>query len=371
MTNERFDVVDSLMHRAIEKGVFPGGVLLAARNGAIEFCEAYGWRNLFTRQAVTTDTIFDLASLTKPLATTPALMLLVQQSKLALDDPIGMHCRWLEGSNKEEISVRALLNHTAGLPAYRPFYRDLQELAPDDRQQAVQQALAGVALEAIAGQTVYSDLGFMLLGLLVEEITTLRLDRYVHQEVFKPLGVGGEIQPRLFFNSTPTPAPSITENVAATEICPWRNRLLEGVVHDENAFAMGGVAGHAGLFGDALGVFRLAQALCDAHAGRCPHGLFAAATVQAFFRRDAGGSRPLGFDAPSDAEASCGRHFSGNTVGHLGFTGTSLWIDLDNAVAVVLLTNRVHPTRTNERIRTFRPQLHDAVMEAIFLVKTD
>ncbi len=358
------------MHQAVETGVFPGGILLVARDGVIAFWEAYGWRNLFTRQVVTTDTIFDLASLTKPLATTPALMLLAQQSRLELDQPIGMHCRWLNGTGKEDISFRALLNHTAGLPAYRPFYRDLQKVAPNDRKAAVKQALAAVSLDATPGQTVYSDLGFMLLGLLVEEVTQLPFDQFVHQAIFMPLGVGGDGQPRLFFHSAAAPQCQMPDNVAATEICPWRNRLLEGIVHDENAFAMGGVAGHAGLFGDALGVFELARAMVADYAGGHPHGLFQLRTVQSFFHRDSHGSRPLGFDAPSDADASCGQHFSDNTVGHLGFTGTSLWIDLDSDIIVVLLTNRVHPSRLNERIRGFRPQLHDAVMEAFFLVKT-
>lgn len=371
MTNTRFDVVDSLMFQAIETGVFPGGVLLVARDGAIQFHEAYGWRNLFTRQVVTTDTVFDLASLTKPLATTPSLMVLAQQSRLALDEPIGKRHRWLKGSGKEEISIRALLNHSAGMPAYRPFYRDLQKLAAADRGEALKRALAGVSQEGSVGQqTVYSDLGFMLLGLLVEEITRQRLDEYAHNAVFAPLGVDRQGEPRLFFIDASSPLSRVPENVAATEICPWRTRLLEGVVHDENAFAMGGVAGHAGLFGDALGVFQVAQAMLDAYSGNNPNGLLRTETVRRFFHRSARGSRPLGFDAPSEKDASCGRHFSDHTVGHLGFTGTSLWIDLDNAVIVVLLTNRVHPSRRNERIRTFRPALHDAVMEAFFLVKT-
>ncbi len=370
MTSTHFDDVDRLMHQAVETGVFPGGVLLVARNGGIEFLEAYGWRNLFTRQVVTTNTIFDLASLTKPLATTPALMLLAQQARLELDQPIGIHCRWLNGTDKEHISCRALLNHTAGLPAYRPFYRDLQKIAPQDRNASIRQALATVSLDAVPGQTVYSDLGFMLLGLLVEEVAQLPFDQFANQVFFIPLGVGGDSQPRLSFHSAAATQHQEPDNVAATEICPWRNRLLEGVVHDENAFAMGGVAGHAGLFGDALGVFELARAMADGYAGAHRSGLFQPQIVQAFFRRDSRASRPLGFDAPSDADASCGQHFSDNTVGHLGFTGTSLWMDLDSDIIVVLLTNRVHPSRLNEKIRAFRPQLHDAVMEAFFLVKT-
>ncbi len=369
MAKEPFDVVDQLMYRGTNDGVFPGAVLLVARNGVIQFHEAYGFRNLFTRQVVTSDTVFDLASLTKPLVTTAALMLLVGQSKLDLDQPIGSSLDWLQGTDKELIPVRALLDHSAGMPAYRPFYRDLQKLKAAARYAALKQALAEVPLEAaVGGQTVYSDLGFMLLGMLVEEITGMPLDRYVRQTIFLPLGVGGKSEPRLLFGS-----PALArgdENVAASEICPWRNRLLEGIVHDENAFVIGGVAGHAGLFGDALAVFLVAQAFCDAYAGRSPMGLFQSETVREFLRRSAHDRRPLGFDAPSEKDSSCGRHFSANTVGHLGYTGTSLWIDLDRDIIVVLLTNRVHPSRLNERIRTFRPELHDAVMQAFFVVKT-
>ena len=370
MATTGFDAVDRLMHQAVENGVFPGGVLLIARDGAVAFCEAYGWRNLFTRQVTTRDTVFDLASLTKPLATTPALIVLAQQGRLALDAPIGAYHHWLKGTGKEKISIRALLNHTAGLPAYRPFYRDLQKLPPEGRKDALKQALAETTLEATPGKTVYSDLGFLLLGLLVEAVTRLRLDAYVHRAVFTPLGVGREVEPRLFFNAAAASTAYRPTNIAATEICPWRNRLLEGVVHDENAYVLGGVGGHAGLFGDALGVFQVARSIMDAYSQGSPPGLFDTRTVRAFLRRGNRGSRPLGFDAPSDVDASCGRHFSDNTVGHLGFTGTSLWMDLDNAVIVVLLTNRVHPSRLNERIRAFRPQLHDAVMKAFFLVKT-
>ena len=371
MTTTRFDMVDRLMFQAVEKGVFPGGVLLVARDGAVQFLEAYGYRNLFTRQVVTTDTVFDLASLTKPLATTAALMVLVQQSELALDEPIGAHHRWLKGTALENIAIRALLNHSAGLPAYRPFYRDLEQVAPAGRAGALKQALAGISLEGGNGeQTVYSDLGFMLLGLLVEELTKLPLDRHVHETIFAPLGVGRQSEPRLYFSRPPTPPAALPENVAATEICSWRNRLLEGVVHDENAFVMDGVAGHAGLFGDALGVFAVAQSIFDAYSAGSEQRLFDTETVREFLRRNDHAPRPLGFDVPSGPDASCGQHFSERSVGHLGYTGTSLWMDLNDAVIVVLLTNRVHPSRLNERIRMFRPALHDAIMEAFFLVKT-
>jgi len=358
------DSVDALMRQAIEKGIFPGAALLVAREGGIKFFDAYGYTNIFTRTAVTTDTVFDLASLTKPLATTPALMLLIQQHKLALDQPIGSILPWLQGTDKEAISIKALLNHSGGLPAYRPFYTQLNRLPFEERNTALEKTLAQVPLAHSTGELVlYSDLGFMLLDFLVQNLSGKRLDRVAAEEIYKPLGISDRGEPRLCFVDLHSPI--CFDNVAATEICRWRRRLIEGVVHDDNAYTMGGIAGHAGLFGDAFGVFVMAQALLQAYGNSASVELFQTSLVRSFFRREAPGARALGFDVPAEHNSSCGRYFSANSVGHLGFTGTSLWMDLDKAVIIILLTNRVHPSRSNERIKTFRPELHDAVMKAV------
>ena len=359
-----FDNVDKLMVQALQEGVFPGAVLLAAREGSIAFFDSYGYTNLFTRTGTTTDTVFDLASLTKALATTPALMLLVQQHRLELDQPIESWLPWLRKTDKATIPLRALLNHTSGFPAYRPFYMELASLPFDRRGAALKVALANILLEHPVGEaSVYSDLGFLLLGYLVEEISGRRLDRYVSETIYTPLGISATREPRICF--VDLEHPEEFENVAATEICRWRNRLLEGCVHDENAFALGGIAGHAGLFGDAYGVFTLAQELLTAWRGGALRVAFDPQVVHAFFKRNSAGERPLGFDAPAEKDASCGGCFSFNTVGHLGFTGTSFWIDLDRALIVILLSNRVHPGRGNQRIKFFRPRLHDAVMRVL------
>jgi CubicO group peptidase (beta-lactamase class C family) len=358
------DAVDALMRQAIEKGVFPGAALLVAREGIIEFFDAYGYTNIFTRQAVTTDTVFDLASLTKPLATTPALMVLNQQHKLALDQPIGSILQWLQGTDKEAITIKALLNHSGGLPAYSPFYTQLSRLPFEERKTALQKALAKIPREHSIGEFVlYSDLGFMLLNFLVQKISGKRLDRISAEEIYKPLGISNRSEPRLCFVDLHKPIHF--ENVAATEICQWRRCLIEGVVHDDNAYAMGGIAGHAGLFGDASGVFVMAQALLQAYAGSDSAELFQTRLVRRYFSRETPGARALGFDVPAQRNSSSGRYFSANSVGHLGFTGTSLWMDLDKAVIIILLTNRIHPSRSNERIKAFRPELHDAAMKVI------
>jgi len=356
--------VDALMRQAIEKGVFPGAALLVAREGVIKFFDAYGYANIFTRKAVTTDTVFDLASLTKPLATTPALMVLNQQHKLTLNQPIGSILQWLQGTDKEAITIKALLNHSSGLPAYRPFYTQLNRLPFEERKTVLQKALAKIPLAHSIGEFVlYSDLGFMLLNFLVQRISGKRLDRITAEEIYKPLGISDRSEPRLCFVDLHNPIGF--DNVAATEICQWRRCLIEGVVHDDNAYTMGGIAGHAGLFGDASGVFVMAQALLQAYANSDSAELFQTQLVRRFFSRETPGARALGFDVPAEHNSSCGRYFSVNSVGHLGFTGTSLWIDLDNAVIIILLTNRIHPSRSNERIKDFRPELHDAVMKVM------
>lgn len=183
------------------------------------------------------------------------------------------------------------------------------------------------------------------------------------EEIYKPLGISDRSEPRLCFVDLCNPIRF--DNVAATEICQWRRRLIEGVVHDDNAYAMGGIAGHAGLFGDACGVFVMAQALLQTYASSDCAELFQTRLVRRFFRRKSPGARALGFDVPAQSNSSSGRYFAVNSVGHLGFTGTSLWVDLDKAVIIILLTNRIHPSRSNERIKAFRPELHDAVMNVL------
>jgi len=261
-------------------------------------------------------------------------------------------------------TVEQLLRHTAGLPAYRPFYTRLREVPLPERIPLLQRTLASTGLEnAVGSRVLYSDLGYMILGLLVEARSGRRLDRFVSEEIYAPIGIGAEGCPQLQFVDRTDP--QCMENVAATEFCQWRKRVLQGVVHDDNAYAMGGIAGHAGLFGDALAVFRVARGLARAWAGEAADTPFERDVVRNYLHRPDSETRPMGFDAPAATDSSCGRYFAFESVGHLGFTGTSLWMDLARSVLVVLLTNRVHPSRSNERIRRFRPQLHDAAMQVL------
>ncbi|MFZ0242960.1 MAG: serine hydrolase domain-containing protein, partial [Desulfobacterales bacterium] len=253
-----FEGVHDLMRQAVSQGIFPGGVLLVSRRGAIEDLFACGFGNRFTRRPVTVDTVFDLASLTKPLATTLAVMRLVAGGRLALDHPLASLLNVFEGTDKAAITVRQLLDHTAGLPDYHPFYIDLVRLPPAARRRALLEAIARMPLAGGPGQTeLYSDLGFMVLGAVVEVLAGQRLDRFVGETLYTPLGLNGGGPPLCFVDLA---APAKFADVAATEQCPWRQRLLEGVVHDDNAYALGGIAGHAGLFGSARAVQTLLSA---------------------------------------------------------------------------------------------------------------
>ncbi|MBU0988212.1 MAG: beta-lactamase family protein [Proteobacteria bacterium] len=351
--------VDQMMKQAITDGVFPGGVLLAATADGVVFFEAYGYADIFSGRPMTIDTVFDLASLTKPLATTLAVMRLVLQQKLKRDQHLGSVLPWLKGSEKSRITIEHLLCHNSGLADYRPYYKELSKFPADLRKDALRELLVKEALvNSVGRQVLYSDLGFMILNRVIEQVSKRSLDRFVTDEIYRPLGLEN-----LFFvdlASEPRKA-----YFAATERCPWRNILLDGVVHDENAYVMGGVEGHAGLFGTAGDVHRLLFFLLSEFNGRPGCGFFGKKLLHTFFKRHGNVGRALGFDSPSSTGSSCGRYFSKRSIGHLGFTGTSFWVDLDRSVIVILLTNRVHPARDNTRIKTFRPKLHDTVMKTI------
>lgn len=354
-----FDSIDRLMHQALTQGVFPGAVVLAAKDGHIVLHRAYGLADLFSHRAMTVDTFFDLASLTKPLATAMAVMALVHAGRMALDAPIETYLSVFKGTEKAKITVRDLLSHCSGLPAWRPYYTTLRRLDLPRRREALRRLLLSEALEGKPRvSSCYSDLGYMLLQWLVETLSAMPLSGFIKEAVYDPLGISA-----LFF--TDRPSARAEKLYAATEVCPWRHRLLVGEVHDDNASILGGCAGQAGLFGTAQGVYDLLQGLLAADRGLAGHPLWAGDLIRHFFTRRTGHTWALGFDTPSDTGSSAGGYFSANSVGHLGFTGTSFWMDRDRALIVILLTNRVHPTRHNQSIRRFRPVFHDALMAAL------
>jgi CubicO group peptidase (beta-lactamase class C family) len=348
-----------LIRQALVTKVFPGAVLMVSQKGVIQFQQAYGVANIFDGRPVTIDTVFDLASLTKPLATSLAVMQLIASQQLSLNQSVGSILAPFNSQGKKTIAIEHLLSHTSGYPDYRPYYLHLANFAQPHRRPELRKLLAAEPLQSLPGAEVcYSDLGFMVLQWVVETVTNQRLDAFVTQSIYQPLGLD-----RLFFIDLDKPRPDV--HYAATEVCPWRGALLEGAVHDENAYALGGISGQAGLFGDAPTVHKLLAELARAYSGSSPRDQFATETVGRFFKRYEGHSMALGFDVPAASASSSGQYFSRNSVGHLGFTGTSFWVDLDRSAIVILLTNRVHPSRANDKLKAFRPLLHDAVMQAL------
>lgn len=351
--------VDRLMRQALSDGVFPGAVLLAARGGEVRVHAAYGVANLYDQRAMTTATVFDLASLTKPLATTLAVMRLCQEGRLDPDQRLATVLPAAAGGDKHEITIAQLLAHTSGLPDYRPYFRQLELQPASERRQRLRQLLLDEPLLHAPGtKALYSDLDFMLLEWVVEAIAGQRLDRFLAEEVYGPL----QSTP-LFFIDRDHPAPPAA--YAATEQCAWRGRLMEAEVHDENAHVLGGVAGHAGLFGTAAAIHVLLEELLAAYHGSPPARLFRSDLVRRFWLPVPGAGKTMGFDLPSAIQPSCGRFFPPDSVGHLGFTGTSFWVHRAERALVILLTNRVHPSRGNIAIRKFRPVIHDAVMHIL------
>ncbi|MSO83699.1 MAG: class A beta-lactamase-related serine hydrolase [Acidobacteria bacterium] len=345
-----FSSVSRVIDHAVRQKAFPAAVIEVGDSTRPLWRQAFG-RLAFEADApqTTDDTIFDLASLTKVLATTPLVMQQVERGALDLDDPVARHIQAWLGADRARATVRDLLAHCAGLTPYVPLFRDHCGRAEFER------AICRVPLEyAPRARSMYSDLGFMLVGFMLEGEGTLppRFDAMKAQ-----MGLVEDLQ----FN----PPPLWHARTAPTEIDPWRGRLLAGDVQDENAWALGGAAGHAGLFGTATAVGQHARHLLQILDGKA--GAFQRATIETFITRCSDvpdSSRALGWDTMRPS-SSCGSRMSPRAFGHTGFTGTSLWIDPERGVYVVLLTNRVHPSRANSAITQVRPAVHDAVMEAL------
>ncbi len=335
----------AVLERALAEGQFPGAVAIFGTENAVSEPICVGVRAV-GGPATTADTRYDLASLTKVVSTLPAILRLVADGRLTLDDTVGQHIAnagWFQSPTLATVTVRELLAHTSGLAAWIPFYAHAS-----DRLTALGRVLQEpVTAAQRGGAPVYSDLGFIVLGALVERVTRERQDVYVQREVFDRLGLTDT-------RYGPVPAP-----VAATEDCGWRNRVLSGEVHDENCYRLDGVSGHAGLFGTADDLARYARAWLTRDSRLGPPDLLDACTStqsEGTGLRRGYGWLLRGVDS-----------FGGNGAtelgfGHTGFTGTSLWIDPGGGWFAVLLTNRVHPSRKGgEKIHAIRREFHDAV----------
>jgi serine-type D-Ala-D-Ala carboxypeptidase len=345
-----FDRAVAILDEARADRAFPGVAVEAGRRAGAAWSHAAGHLTYEPDSpAVSTGTIYDLASLTKVIATTTLAMRAVDDGAIGLDDPVASWLDAWRGEDRADVTIRDLLAHASGLPAYLPFFRDLIGRAE------FEPAICQVPLEYVPlSQSTYSDLGFILLAFILENARPG--ESFARQ--FAPLGEA--VAPgALVFN----PPRALRPRIAPTEVEEWRGHLLRGEVHDENAWALGGAAGHAGLFGTAGAVGAFARAVLRTIAGDAL--LAGHHTMQTFIRRTAvpGSSRALGWDTMLPT-SSCGTRLSPTSIGHTGFTGTSLWIDWERDLYVVLLTNRVHPTRDNDRLKTMRPAFHDALVDA-------
>jgi beta-N-acetylhexosaminidase len=359
---DRLRPVYALLDRAVADGAFPGGVVAIGWNDQLAV-HPFG---KLTRDAksppVTVNTMYDMASVTKVVVTTTSLMMLVQQKRLSLDAPVSRYLPEFAAAAKSDpnrawrarITIRNLMLHDSGLPGIRQYFKDTKGY-----DAVIARAMSEPLVHEPGTQVEYSDLGFMLLGEIVQRLTGESLDQFVKEHIFEPL----EMKDSMF-----NPPRSLRSRIAPTEFdATYRKRLIIGEVHDENSWAMGGAAGHAGLFSTAPDMAAFCQLMLNGGIYDY-HRLLNRATIEQFTKRqDIGDSaRALGWDVVTQP-SSAGHDFPSDAFGHTGFTGTSLWLDPDQDLFVVLLTNRVNPTRANEKIRQVRPALHDAVFQALEL----
>ena len=342
--------VQKLMLQGLTEGIFTAAVLLVKLRDTIIFHDPFGTLGGEGTAQVKQDTLFDLASLTKVIATTPAWLILASRDPHILDQPL---TRWFSDApeDKAAITPRHLLAHISGLPAWRPYY--LLHAGDTPRDLFTKEKILSEPLLYQPGEsTLYSDLGFILLGFILEIETGKRLEIFTSEEIFGPLGQARNL---MFLPMCDKDRTALT-----------RKGDPPGVVNDLNARALGGVAGHAGLFGTAHGVAEVGSRILLSL--KWPDSFFDKNATRLFCTKAQFGNpctRPLGFDTPTPEGSSSGRFFSPASLGHTGFTGTSLWMDPERELIVVLLTNRVYAGESDFRIKEFRPLVHDAIVEEI------
>ena len=352
MPDDPFAPLVPLLADAVQRRVCPGATIEVGAHDQVRWRHATG-RLTYEPDAtpVAIDTVYDLASLTKVVATTSLCMGLVERGQISLDEPLrGRLAAW-RGADRADVTLADLLEHASGLTAHLPFFRD------HHGREEFEHAICTLPLEyPPRSRSIYSDLGFILLAFVLADAGNLPLERQ-WDRLADALELG-ELRYR--------PPAAWRPRTAPTEVDAWRGRLLHGEVHDENAWALDGIAGHSGLFGTAPAVGRFARAVLTTTRRRT--ALARPETLARFCQpsRVAGSSRALGWDTMR-VTSSCGRRLSTSAIGHTGYTGTSLWLDPANDLYVVLLTNRVHPTRRNETILDLRPAVHDAVADALGL----
>jgi CubicO group peptidase (beta-lactamase class C family) len=349
LPRDAFREAEQLLAAFVDSKVFPGAALIVGYRGAIVLDAAVGKLD-YTRSSARTsqDTIYDLASVTKAVSTTSAAMMLTESGRLLLHAPVQDYLPEFRGTGKERVLVQHLLSHSSGLPSRARIYLEARGY------NEVFGRVCAAPLEYPPGtKAQYSDLGMILLGEIIQRAAGRPLDQLVKESLFAPLGMS---------STGYRPGKSLIRRIAPTENDPWRKRVVRGEVHDENAFAMGGVAGHAGLFSSARDLAIFAQMMLNG--GMYDHRrCFSPSTIARFTAREIG-NRALGWGKPTDADWT-GQTFSPQAYGHSGFTGTSIWIDPQRQMFMILLANRVHPTRDPDRMPEVRQAISEAVVRAL------
>jgi len=346
------DSLQRILDVARADSAFPGAVAIVGTSQGVLATVATGTIDWRPSAGAGAETIWDLASLTKVVAMTSAMMRLVDSGLVSLDAPVQTYLPEWKAEGAERVTVRHLLTHSSGLPSWRPLYKETTH-----REAAIDLVFATAPDTAPGARMVYSDLGAILLGLLVERVSGQPLDRFAETEVFAPLGM---------HSTGYRPDPRLLASIAPTEFDPWRQRQVRGEVHDENAFRLGGVSAHAGLFSTATDLARIARMYLGA-------GMldgerhFSETVIQAFTapQNPTLGNRALGWEKPTGRN-SAGTRLSERAFGHTGFTGTSMWMDPERDVFVILLTNRVNPTRENRKVFAVRSAVADAAVATLF-----
>ncbi len=363
-----FSKVDDIISQSILKNYFPGAQIIIGDDKGIIYENSFG---NFTYDefspVVTEETVYDIASLTKVIATTSAIMKLYQENKLDLNDKVSEYIPEFANNGKENINILNLLLHNSGLKAFIPFYKYYTT-----REEVINAVYNAVPDYKPDTKFVYSDLNAIILGFIAERVSGMSLDKYCSLNIFEPLGMNST----LFL-----PDDKMKERIPPTENDNyWRNRLIKGEVHDEAASILGGVAGNAGLFSNAKDLFKFMRTMLNNGAyynpytrGLTEEKLFEPEIVTLFTKRFTdviyANSRALGWDTKPDVSSSkyripCGELMSDNCFGHTGFTGTSVWCDRERKLIIILLTNRIYPSRDNEGLREVRPDIHNAAIES-------
>ena len=347
-----------MLDSAVAAGAAPG-LVLAVSNRGVRLVYGTGRLGQGQPERPNAQTLYDLASLTKVVALTTLAMFAVDERRLELDAPVQRYLPEFAGTGKDRVTIRHLLTHSSGLRAHRPLYLETAS------REAALALVNATPLDTAPGQrTLYSDLGAMVLTEVIERIYGNRIDALARARLFEPLGMR---------RTRYRPPKSWRRHIAPTERDPWRGRVLRGEVHDENAARLGGVSGHAGLFSSAEDLLRFGEwllkqtgGLSDGRTGGGP-SVYPSVVAEFFRRQDLvpGSSRALGWDTPSPG-SSAGTRLSPGSIGHTGFTGTSIWLDPTHQLVIVLLSNRVHPTRENQRLGPLRAAVADRVLTTLY-----